>query len=66
MAKQEKGVAAGLPPASNRTTTKEVKTRLGNSKQKHRLEDAHPKLAGMEPKSGMTIMGVFRLLHIRG
>jgi hypothetical protein len=34
LAKQEKGVAAGLPPASNRTSTKEVKTRPGHSKAK--------------------------------
>ena len=34
LAKQEKGVAAGLPPASNRTATTEVQTRPGKSKSK--------------------------------
>jgi hypothetical protein len=34
LAKQEKGVAAGLPPASNLTSTKEVKTRPGHRKPK--------------------------------
>jgi hypothetical protein len=34
LAKQEKGVAAGLPPASNRPATTEVETRPSNSKPK--------------------------------
>ncbi|MFZ6751314.1 hypothetical protein ACO0K8_20290 [Undibacterium sp. Ren11W] len=35
MAKQEKGVAAGLPPAGNRTATTKIQTRPSRSKQKN-------------------------------
>jgi hypothetical protein len=41
LAKQEKGVAAGLPPASNLTSTKEVKTRPGKSKPKSHAASTH-------------------------
>jgi hypothetical protein len=41
LAKQEKEVATGLPPASNRTVTTEVQTRPGNSKPKQHTASTH-------------------------
>jgi hypothetical protein len=40
LAKQEKGVVAGLPPASDRTTTTEVETRPSQSKAKQKQHAA--------------------------
>jgi hypothetical protein len=41
LAKQKRYVVAGLPPASNRTTTTEAHQAKNNSKQKHHQATAH-------------------------
>jgi hypothetical protein len=41
LAKQEKGVAAGLPPASNRPTRPEAQTRPATANQKQHASNAH-------------------------